>query len=59
MIKITKKEAMWLLNNGYKFKEHIHKTYTSHPTYYVTEGKPYNELKRYNNSLIGLTKEGK
>ena len=52
MIKITKSEAEWLLKNGFKYSEHIHKTHTNHPTYYVTEGKPYNALKAYQKTLV-------
>lgn len=59
MIKINKADAMWLLDNGFKFKEHIHKTYSGHTTYYVTEGKAYYALTKHNNSLISYTKGGK
>lgn len=58
MVKITKNEAMWLLANGYKYKDHVNKTHTSHPTYYVTEGRAYNALKKHQNALISYTNGG-
>lgn len=37
MIKITKKEAFKMRELG--FEKDVHKTYSKHPTYYLTEDK--------------------
>lgn len=37
MIKITKKEAFEMRKLG--FEKDVHKTYSKHPTYYLTENK--------------------
>ncbi len=36
LIKINKDEKDYLVSKGFKYGEIIHKTYTSHPTYYMT-----------------------
>lgn len=52
MIKINKNEVDYLLSKGFKFPDHLHKTHTSHPTYYVTENKAYEALKKYRESML-------
>jgi len=52
VIKINKDEVNYLLSQGFNFPEHLHKTHTSHPTYYVTENKAYKALKEYRESLL-------
>lgn len=37
MIKISKEEKEILLEQGCKWHSDIHKTYSGHPTYYLTE----------------------
>lgn len=37
MIKINKNERDYLVSKGFKFGSAIHRTYSHHPTYYVTE----------------------
>lgn len=39
MIKIDKKEVEWLISRGAKWGEDIHRTYSKHKTYYLTESK--------------------
>lgn len=52
VIKINKDEVNYLLSQGFNFPEHLHKTHTSHPTYYVTENKAYKALQKYRESLL-------
>jgi len=52
VIKINKNEVDYLLSKGFKFPDHLHKTHTSHPTYYVTENKAYEALKKYRESML-------
>lgn len=47
MVKITKNEVDYLLDKGFTFPNDLHHTYTKHKTYYVTEGKAYNAVKKY------------
>ncbi len=50
MLVITKREKDYLVNLGYRFGSNnvLHKTYSKHPTYYVTEKKEVIEiLKKY------------
>lgn len=51
VIKISKSEADYLLSQGFNFPEHLHRTHTSHPTYYVTENKAYKALQKYRESI--------
>lgn len=51
MVKITKDELNYLLSQGYTFPEDLYHTHTKHKTYYVTEGKAYNALKKYRRSV--------
>lgn len=52
VIKINKAEVNYLLSQGFNFPEHLHKTHSSHPTYYVTENKAYKSLLKYRESLL-------
>ena len=52
VIKINKKEVDYLLSQGFNFPDHLHKTHSGHPTYYVTENKAYEALKKYRESML-------
>ena len=52
MIKITKNERNYLEQNGCKFGEDLHRTYSKHKTYYATESKEVlNLLNKYNKMI--------
>ena len=56
MIKITKKEAEFLLSKGLKFKDSIFKTYSGNGIYYCKEGYPSDLVNKYRESKTILRK---
>lgn len=52
MVKINKNELNYLLSQGFTFPDYLHKTHSKHPTYYVTENKAYDVLKKYRESAM-------
>lgn len=53
MIRITKKEMDYLIEQGRVFGKDIHKTHTRYPHYYITESdKNKEKLFEYRNSLV-------
>ena len=55
MFKISIDEVAYLLSQGYKHKDDIHKTYSGHSIYYATESaKLVQELSQYRkNHIVG------
>lgn len=56
MVKITKKEAEFLLSKGLKFKDSIFKTYSGNGIYYCKEGYPSDLVNKYRESKTILRK---
>ena len=53
MIKINKNERDYLMSKGFKFGNDIHRTYTHHKQYFVTEKpKLLNVLENYRKQQI-------
>lgn len=53
MITITKKEAMWLVNEGAKYKDIIHRTIGVGRIYYMTEDRFWmKKLQQFRDSKV-------